>query len=152
MTETPQPPQPQPQSQPAPAPGAPQPPAVRPGGLTALAVLNFVFGGLGALFSLLAIAGLAALAAAGVSVAIVWVSIILGLVAAAMLIVSGVGYIKMSKASGYSLGMVYAIVAIANVIISLVGGLGFGASAIIGLAYPVLTIILLNTAFKKCFR
>ena len=155
MTETPQPPQPQPQPPPPAAPGAPQAPqapAVRPGGLTALAVLNFVFGGLGAIFSLLAIVGLAALAAAGASVAIVWVTFLLGLVTAAMLIVSGVGYIKMSKSTGYSLGMVYAIVAIANVIISLVGGLGFGASAIIGLAYPVLTLVLLNTTFKKCFR
>jgi len=58
MTETPQPPQPQPAPVPG-APQAPQAPAVRPGGLTALAVLNFVFGGLGVIGLIIAFGALA---------------------------------------------------------------------------------------------
>jgi len=149
MTTTPQPPQPQPPQ--AAPPGVPQAPAARPGGLTALAVLNFVFGGLGLIGMIVFVAGISILERLGISVPILWVHFLLGLVAAAMLIVSGVGYLKMSKATGYSMGMVYALVAIVNNILGAVA-IQFSVFVFIGLAYPVLTIILLNTAFKKCFR
>ena len=167
MTETPQqPPAEQPPAeQPAPPPAAPAPvaaqpqaPAVRPGGLTALAVLNFVFGGLLLIIYLIAMAGLSALAAlaeaagAEISIGLAWVNLLLATVAAVMLIVSGIGYIKMSKTLGYTMGMVYAIVSIVSSILGVTAGMGFGAGTVIGLAYPVLTLILLNTTFKKCFR
>ena len=155
----------------APAPGAP---GKRPGGLTALAVLNFVFGGLAVIGAI----GWMALAAAaqvvvsgteeigrqlggaaaarevvkavGPNMALLWVCVLLNFVAAAMLIVSGVGYMKMSRTSGYVMGHVYAIVAIVSNILVMVNSM-FGFMAILGLAYPIITIALLNTVFKKCF-
>lgn len=87
-----------------------------------------------------------------ISAGTVYLSLVIGLIAATALIVAGVGYLKMSKGAGYVMGHVYAILAIVNVIIGLAMlHSGFGFFTVIGLAYPVLTLILLNTTFKKCF-
>ena len=141
-------------------------PQPRPGGLTALAVLNFVFGGLGVIgaISLLALgamvtAGSNIAEAQGVNMApvkigmgILFLLMIIGLVASSLLIVSGVGYIKQKKFLGYTLGTAYACVGILNVILNLaLIHTGFGFMAILGLAYPVVTLALLNTAFKNSF-
>ncbi len=132
----------------------------RPGGLTALAVLNFVFGGLGALavLALFALIGVAKSAGAdisagaaetGVSAGAMWISLLLGLVAVIMLITSGVGYIKQKRFLGRTLGNVYAVVSLSNTVIGLVAlKSGFGIGTIIGLIYPLVTLFLLNTTFK----
>lgn len=130
----------------------------RPGGLTALAVLNFVFAGLGIL-GLLAL--LALLSAAdhmtggklegggGVSKGAIYASLILGLVSSAIMLAAGVGYIKMKKFLGRTLGNTYALLSIGQSILGIaVLKTGFGISTIIGLVYPILTLILLNTTFK----
>jgi len=144
-------------------PGVPQASGTRrPGGLTALAVLNFVFGGLGiiALFGTFALLSAASTIVREVTdgkvsvpgAGSVYLSLFLGLVVAALLIVSGVGYLGQKKVAGKLLGNVYAIVAIVNVIIGLVMvHSGFGFFAIIGLAYPIVTLALLNTTFAKAF-
>ncbi len=133
----------------------------RPGGLTALAVLNFVFGGLGALATL----GFLALAAAageavkmaesaggkyeGPSVSIWYVFILLGGVSAALLIVSGVGYIKQKRFLGRTLGTGYALVSLGSTAMGIaLLKTGFGIGTIIGLIYPLLTLFLVNTTFK----
>ena len=134
----------------------------RPGGLTALAVLNFVFGGLGAigligLFGLLSMADGVATAAGGSLTAApgaggVYLSLALGAVATVLLIASGVGYLQMKKFLGQKLGNGYAVVAIANTVIGIIMlKSGFGVFAIIGLIYPVITLALLNTTFKDDF-
>jgi hypothetical protein len=150
----------------------PAPPAKRPGGLTALAILNFVFGGFNfiggvvmALFSLLFSAGAAAVSnspsadpnlkaevakVAATGTGILWLVTLVCLVVCGMLIVSGVGYLKMKKFV-YTIGNAYAIVGIVYTVLGLafMGTTVFGA--IIGIAYPVVTLALLNTKFKKCF-
>jgi len=153
MTQVPQAPTPLP-------PGVPQAAGTRrTGGLTALAVLNFVFGGLGIIalfgtFALLSAAQTITREVTGGKVSLpgVYLSLFLGLILAALLIVSGVGYLGQKKVAGKLLGNVYAIVAIVNVIIGLVMvHSGFGFFAIIGLAYPIVTLALLNTTFAKAF-
>ena len=138
----------------------------RPGGLTAMAVINFVFGGFGALGFL----GL-----------IVFLLILTGsistedtqkikesfeeprtesgfllsvqLLAVVLLITSGVGYLKQKRVLGRYLGNTYAIVSIS---VNLLSALmmpgesgGFNLGTIIGLIYPVLTLLMLNTTFKE---
>jgi hypothetical protein len=141
-------------------PGVPQAAGTRrPGGLTALAVLNFVFGGLAiiALFGTFALLSVTQTITHGitdvkVSLPGAYLNLFLGLILAALLIVSGVGYLGQKKVAGKLLGNVYAIVAIVNVIIGLVMvHSGFGFFAIIGLAYPIVTLALLNTVFAKAF-
>jgi hypothetical protein len=173
MTEVPPAP-PAPQFSSAPPSGAP---LVRPGGLTALAVLNFVFGGLGAIGTIVIMIGLAAAktlmtgmeagarnsgdpnaqeavaqiqAATSQVSSFIWVGLLIALVAVVLLFVAGVGYLKMSR-MGYLAGNAYGALAILGNIISVASGGGFGAGTFIGLAYPVITLILLNTTFKKCF-
>lgn len=143
----------------------------RPGGLTALAVLNFVFAGLG----LLSVLGLVALLqfadtlkadASPQDAAVfqafqdmgmgVWALLLVSSVLTdALLIIAGVGYLK-QRAWGRRFGNIYAVIAIGSSVASAllmpaaVGG-GFNIGTIIGLVYPVLTVILLNTTFKDDF-
>ena len=166
----------------APVPVAPGGPLVRPGGLMAMAVLNFIFGGINAIVGLLALVAAAFVGAVttggsavlneaarnsgdpaaqkalqdmsahgGQVAGLIILAALIMLVCAAMLIVSGVGYLKMKRTAGYVMGHVYAIVSIVGSILGVAGGGGFGFGTIVGLAYPVLTIALLNTSFKKYF-
>jgi hypothetical protein len=126
--------------------------------LTALAVLNFVFAGLGLLGLLAVLALLTAADVAshgelsgggGVSKGVIYVALILGVVRMGILLTAGIGYIKMKRFLGRTLGNVYAILAIADTVIGLaLLHSGFGIGAIIGLIYPVLTLVLINTTFK----
>lgn len=135
----------------------------RPGGLTALAVLNFVFGGLGAL-GLLALVALFSLAnsASGGSVgeevakapnaALIFVGLGVGLVNICLLITSGIGYLQQKRFLGRTLGSAYGVIALVFGIFQLVAlNQGFGIGSIIGFIYPVLTLALLNTTFKDDF-
>ena len=130
----------------------------RPGGLTALAVLNFVFGGIGALLMMLAFAaiGVAEQQSGGeVSKAmredpnalIGWLNILLLLATAILLIVSGVGYLGQKRFLGRTMGNTYAIVSLASSVIGIIQG-GFGIGAIIFMIYPLLTLMLINGTFK----
>lgn len=136
----------------------------RPGGLTALAVLNFVFGGLSAigilgLVALVAVvdaatggevSGAAAegLAEAGVSGVNLLVLIVLSIASCVLLIISGVGYIKQKRVMGRTMGSLYGILALVSTVFTLVSGGDFELGEIIGLIYPVLTLIMVNTTFK----
>jgi hypothetical protein len=137
----------------------------RPGGLTALAVLNFVFGGLGIL-GILALVALLSLASAVVSEAsggqasvssapgagIVYLLIALSIVQVILMIISGVGYLQLKKFLGRTMGNAYAVVAILGTVLGIaLASTGFGFSQIIGLVYPILTLFLLNVTFKDAF-
>jgi hypothetical protein len=150
----------------------------RPGGLTALAVINFVFGGFSALgalgmFAILTILKIAGDAAAEQGeqdeemrqLAEAWEEIGLGLfylmlallvVQAILLIASGVGYLQQKKFLGRTLGNAYAAIAIISSLLFAVSltdevGGGFNLNTIVGLIYPALTLFLLNGTFKEDF-
>jgi hypothetical protein len=139
----------------------------RPGGLTALAVLNFVFSvpallsTLTPLFPLLAQlapetsdadrAPLDALTTLGTE----WLAFVVanGAIGGVLLIVSGIGYLQQKRVLGRMLGNVYAVFAIAMAIpmavwlpVTLGGGLSLGT--LVNFIYPVLTLVLLNLTFK----
>ena len=132
----------------------------RPGGLTALAVLNFVFGGLGAILTLLGFGALALIREAvknaeaagtkyegqGYTMALVGLAL-LGL-GAFLLITSGVGYLKQKRFLGRTLGTVYALVSLGGTVLGIATGGGVGIGTIIFSVYPVLTLILINGTFK----
>ena len=143
----------------------------RPGGLTALAVINFIFSGfnliglLGWLVIMFVIIGvipteqmneiqktqMEAFKDLGIPLFIFILS--LSIVSAILLLLSGIGYLKQKKIMGRMLGNIYAVINIISSIISAIlfgpeiGG-GFNIMTIVGLIYPVLTLILINTTFK----
>jgi hypothetical protein len=149
----------------------------RPGGLTALAVFNFIFGAMGVLSALgmmvfipmlgrlpedamadmgpEQIAQLEALqeVGAGLFVALA----VLSLISALLLILSGIGYLGLKKFLGRTLGNAYGILGIIATVGSamfmpvVLGGGSFTIGTILGLIYPVLTLVLLNTAFREDF-
>ena len=143
----------------------------RPGGLTALAVINFIFSGWGfigllGLVAFFALIGkiptegmneaqktqIEAFQNMGLSVFVIIFA--LSLISNVLLLISGIGYLKQKKFLGRTIGNTYAVFAIAGSVVSVVmfaselGG-GFNIGTIIGLVYPVLTLILLNTTFKE---
>jgi len=134
----------------------------RPGGLTALAVLNFIFGGLGLIASLGLLALLKAADSASnggldaalqdegqISAGMIYFVILLSVLSAVLLITSGVGYLQQKKFLGRTLGNGYAVLSILSSVLGIVllkQGVGIGT--IIGLIYPVLTLALLNMTFK----
>jgi hypothetical protein len=126
----------------------------RPGGLTALAVLNFVFGGFGVL-GVLAMAALFGffneLSEGEIAKEVGGEGILLFIltgISAALLIVSGIGYLGQKRVLGRMMGSFYGIASIANNGLSLAVGEEFNFGTIVGLVYPVLTLILVNTTFK----
>ena len=79
---------------------------------------------------------------------------ILSLASGVLLLLSGIGYLKQKKFLGRIIGNLYAVITIISSVISGIifpsdlGG-GFNIMTIVGLIYPVLTLILLNTTFKE---
>lgn len=134
----------------------------RPGGLTALAVINFVFGafdGLGFLFGAVRLGQLdkvkEQLAEAGANVPPDWFffyAFAMNGVLAALLIMSGVGYLKLRKKLGRGVGNVYAVVSILDTVVQVSIGGQFSMFAILLAIYPLLTLIALNLIFKDDFE
>jgi hypothetical protein len=140
----------------------------RPGGLTALAVLNFIIAGLGVLTAL----SRAAMLSMGTgSLALPpelqqrvqdmleagrgWLafSAVAGLVLAVLLVLSGIGYLQQKRVLGRMVGNAYAVVSIVASICSVLlatQGIGVGAVLLlcIKIIYPVVTLALLNSVFK----
>lgn len=142
----------------------------RPGGLTALAVINFVFSGQGLLSVLILTASFTFIgmiptdqmeeaqrtqieAFQNMGVPVFIFIFVLTLVTSVLLLLSGIGYLKQKKVLGRCVGNAYGVIAIVSNIASgfmfpsEMGG-GFRIMTIVGLIYPVLTLILLNTTFK----
>lgn len=123
--------------------------------------MNFVFAGLGIIGYLVALAGLALIDAGadaaveegvieeGASVGAYYLWVLVGFVSAGLLIAAGVGYLKQKK-FGRTLGNAYGVLAILSTLIGLTAaGQSFGAMTLVGLVYPILTLILINTTFKE---
>ena len=142
----------------------------RPGGLTALAVINFVLCGLGVLGLLGMVAFFAmadmvpkegmdenaraqieAMKEMGVGMLIFLMAI--SLVAYVLLLLSGIGYLQQKRVMGRVLGNAYAVFSIGSGVVSALvlapelGG-GFTLGSLIGFVYPVLTLVLVNTVFR----
>jgi hypothetical protein len=143
----------------------------RPGGLTALAVINFIIFGFGLIGLLSIVATYADLIPTdhmteeqkapieviqNMSLPLFVMILALSLISNVLLLLSGVGYLKQKKFLGRTMGNAYAVITIVSSIISGImfpsemGG-GFNIGTIIGLIYPLLTLVLLNTTFKEDF-
>lgn len=145
----------------------------RPGGLTTLAVFNFIGAGIGILLGLMVAmtpmlgmlpaeatadvpeqqrAQIEAILAQGPGIFLMRAA--LYFISGTLLIISGIGYIKLKKFLGRTMGNAYGVfglfVALVTVFVlpTEIGGGDFGIGTMISLIYPVLTLILINTAFR----
>lgn len=126
-----------------------------------MAVLNFVFGGIGAIFTFLGFGAMALIREAmkqaeasgikyeGQSLTVAYVLLALSAFGAILLIVSGVGYLKQKKFLGRTLGTLYALVSLGGTALGIATGGGIGLGAIVFAVYPLLTLILVNSSFKS---
>jgi len=77
----------------------------------------------------------------------------MGMISFLLLLISGIGYLKQKKVMGRVLGNTYGVLTIiytlsSTMIFSGVFGKSFGVGSAIGLIYPVVTLILINTVYK----
>lgn len=130
----------------------------RPGGLTALAVLNFVLGGIGAigLIFLFAILQKIETASGGElskemanqpGYGLAMLNLLLSLATVVLLIAAGVGYLGQKRVMGRILGNGYGIASLASSAVGVAAG-GFSIFTLVFIIYPILTLALLNTTFK----
>ena len=136
---------------------------MRPGGLTALSIFNFVFGGLAGLASLISLATLGAfypkLAEQAQhtgqelpSMGLLYAVYGFAAVRAAVLVTSGIGYLGMRKLIGRWFGNVYAVLALAAIFIEIaLTPQQISPFNLVEFVYPLITLFLLNTVFRKDF-
>ncbi|MFH2007184.1 MAG: hypothetical protein ABI333_11405 [bacterium] len=127
----------------------------RPSGLTALAVFNFIIAG----FYGLSVLGLLVLLAnpdkrqPGLTETYIYVNILYAIVDTGLLIIAGVGYLKLKKILGRWLGNIEACFGLAFFAFALSYSLSLGQpfmfSSLKSLIYPGITLILLNVVFRE---
>src|SRR5262245_43377570 len=120
----------------------------RPGGLTALAVLNFIFGASGLLqvFRLAAMLGSSPHARAelerasefGGTGGAIYLLILLQLVGSTLLILSGAGYLGQKRLMGKVLGSIYGVVGLVSTALTALLVHQFNLFTILGILYPLL--------------
>jgi len=133
--------------------------STRPGGLTALAIFNFIlcaFGVLGIMGNMAAIGMMMSGAVKSnpgmPDVNIIIVLTILNGLSTILLVVSGIGYMKLKVVLGRYVGSAYGILGVTTGILAAVlMKQEFGMLNFAMLIYPLLTVIVLNTVFRKDF-
>ncbi len=71
------------------------------------------------------------------------------IVSCALLICSGIGYLRKKRVLGRAMGSLYGIVALVGMGLKLYGGYSFEGNVIIASIYPAATLLLVNTTFKE---
>jgi len=122
----------------------------RPTGLTIFAVINFLFaGGLG-LSLLVTLASPALREQTGLSLSAY--TILSPLLTAALLIVSGVGFLKLDYRAGFVCGITFCLLALGNIVVfnALHGFKGF-ILHIPSMIYPTLVLLMLTLRYRPAF-
>ena len=148
---------------PTPPPSVPSPTAPKccagssrcPGGLKAMAIVNFVIAGFGTV-------AVIALALGQDNRYDIWeiegpvtwehhLMICMRMAAVLTILFSGLGYLSLKRVQGWMLGNLYAVISLVNVLMYAFLLDEFGTSSLLWLPYPILTLFLLNTTYRKCF-
>ncbi|MBL8750910.1 MAG: hypothetical protein JNK78_17255 [Planctomycetes bacterium] len=144
----------------------------RPGGLTALAVINFVVGA-GSLVQAFGSVALLVLHAGRIEIddaarkqvnevfaalgeRAILVQTISAFVSVPFLVVAGVGYLRQSRVWGRGVGNAYALqsLAFSGVLSWMIGehsGENLGLGVVLWIFFPLVTLFLLNTTFREDF-
>lgn len=121
----------------------------RPTGLIVLAIINFVSAFL-SVIGLLALLSPQLLEQAGLK--ITPYTILSPLLTGVLLLISGIGFIKVDYKLGFISGNIFGVLALANI---LIGGIVIGKGLLIyipSMIYPIVLLLLLNLRYKKYFK
>jgi len=122
----------------------------RPTGLTALAVINFIFV-IGLLFSIATYFSTDLLAKAGLTVNLY--TILSPIITAILLLTCGIGFIKMDYIMGYWFGNIFGVLSLLNIIVfNAIRGFSGFAGHIPSMVYPIILLFLLNLKYKEHFK
>jgi len=136
---------------------------MRPGGLTALSIFNFVFGGIAGLLNLISLATLSAFydkfaeqaqrqGTPMPSIGLLYALAIIAIVRAALLVTSGIGYLGTRKLIGRWFGNAYAVLALGSIFFEISQApQQISPFNLVEFVYPLITLFLLNTVFRKDF-
>lgn len=107
--------------------------SVRPGGLTALSILNFVLGA-GLFFKMIGTGWLISCAGSfggpdGAQVVNLYIQLAFDFASMALLIVSGIGFLRMDRTLGQILSNVYVLVGIGQLVFQIATNTGLGATS-----------------------
>lgn len=140
---------------------------MRPGGLTALSIFNFIFGGLSGLMNLVGLATISTAREQMIadaqrnsasldnipSLGVLYLLMAMAMVRAGLLIASGVGYLGCKRGLGRMVGNIYAALALAAIVAEIViAPANFTIFGLIDFVYPLITLFLLNGIFRRDFR
>jgi len=133
---------------------------LRPGGLTTLAIINFVLGGFQALGSLISLRAVKAVVTVNGQVqqadpTIAAIGVALNFILAILLILSGVGFLKTSRWLGWLPANLYVIVFVLRTVLLYAGDLAYedpSTFSLIGFVYPLLILIFANLVFADVWR
>jgi len=115
--------------------------------LFVMGLLLIIFGGIGIVFGLIALLGVGLLSAAGLNIALLWLSAILYLVGAVVSFIAGIlGVANAAKPEKVQICIVFGVLAVVasllGTILNVVGGNSFDlVSMLLGAAPPVLYLI-----------
>ena len=123
----------------------------RPTGLTVFAIINFVFAGITMLSFLVAILSPLLRDQAGLPLSLYTILSPLGTVT--LLVISGVGFLKMSYRGGFVCGIAFCVLSLANIIVfnALQGFQGF-LLHVPSMIYPTLLLLMLTLRYKQAFH
>jgi hypothetical protein len=140
---------------------------MRPGGLTALSIFNFIFGGLSGLMNLVALATIPMARGqmlenaekSGQSIdgipgeGVMYLFAGMAMIRAGLLITSAIGYLQLKRGLGRMLGNIYVVAALCAIVAEIaLAPRGFTIASLIDFAYPLITVYLLNVVFRRDFR
>ena len=133
---------------------------LRPGGLTTLAILNFVLGGFQALGALISLATINVVVQVNDQVQqtdprLLAVTVVLNLIIAGLLITSGVGFLKTSRIAGRLMANLSVLFFVGRTVFAYASGLmeaDPSTFSLIGFIYPFLIFLFVNFVFPDVWQ
>ena len=133
---------------------------LRPGGLTTLAIINFVLGGFQALGALISLTTINMVVEVNGAIqqsdrGAVVITVVLNVVIAALLLTSGVGFLKTNRWSGWLMANLYVLFFVARAVLGATSGLiesDPSTFSLISFVYPLLVFLFVNFVFPDVWR
>jgi len=121
----------------------------RPTGLTVFATVNFLFAGL----MFLSLIGLVSTSGQQAQVPVTAYRVVSPLLTAVLLLVSGVGFLRLHYVAGFIGGVAFCVLSLGNILVfNAVNGFEQFATHVPSMVYPTVLLMMLVTRYRPAFR